>query len=92
MSWDKFLQSETVQRAGITVVGFAIAWLVWQQMNIHIDGRFTSQDARIKQVEESNEFMRDYIEEEQTLRKTLFTAIEAHLSELTKRYHLTPSK
>jgi len=84
MSWETFAQSEVVQRFGIALIGFAIAYLVWLQMNVHIDGRFASQDARIEHMQIENDFMRKYILDEQEARKTLFQAIEQHLKELTR--------
>ena len=90
--------SQAVRTFGGSLVFLLIAWLVWQEMNKHIDGRFTSQDERIgdqqKQIETQAaeiDFLRGYMAEEQAARRTLFNAIESHLAELTRRYHLTPT-
>ncbi len=85
MSWEKVLSSEIVQRLGITLIGFAVAYIVWQQMNTHIDGRFKSQDARIEHMEQENVFYRKVLEVDQEQRQLIFAAIAKHLEELTKR-------
>lgn len=84
--------SQAVRTFGGSLIFLAIAALVWQEMNRHIEGRFESQDRRLEQqqqqISEQNleiKFLREYMAEEQQSRKTLFNAIESHLAELTKR-------
>jgi|TARA_R110000787_G_scaffold272444_2_gene379897 hypothetical protein len=79
MSWQEVAENPIVQRFGIALLGFAIAWIMFDRMNIHIDGRLASQDARIEDMRTENAFMREYIIEEQGQRKDFFTTIKEHL-------------
>lgn len=85
MSWESLIKSEVAQKFGVSLVFIGVSFLVWQQMNIHIDGRLASQDARIEHMSVENVFMRDHIKADQEQRRTLFTAIQEHLKELSNR-------
>ena len=85
MDFHSMLNSKLAQMLGVSVV-FTVAWyLTWTQMNKHIDGRFSAQDARISDLSAQAEFMRDFIKEEQGYRKALFASIEEHLGNIAKK-------
>ena len=79
----KFLDTKLCQTLGVSVVFIGLSWLFWEQMNVHIDGRFDTQEARITELVAQNTFFREYAEKEQSQRLILFTAIEKHLGEIS---------
>ena len=85
MSWENLIRSEVFQKLGVSVIFIGMTWLFWLQMNVHIDGRFSSQDARIEDMRQETVFMREYIEEAQEHRRTFFEVMGRHLQELSRR-------
>lgn len=80
-----FFGTDFAEKLGNSLIFLCIAWLVWQQMNTHIDGRLETQDARISDLSASLEFARAHILAEQSNRITLFEAIEKHLEMMNAR-------
>ena len=97
MSWETLVKSSGGQRFLTAILGFVVAFFVWTEFTHRMDKNdevqaahieslglhIASQGRELDELREGMEFLRDYIKEEQTQRRALFTSIQEHLKELT---------
>ena len=97
------LDSKLGQALGVSLIFIALFWVTWTQMNNHIEGRITSMSERIDELSAQNEFLQNhltlqheafqsYVQEQQSLTRTLFSSIEKHLEDISRNYHHPPGE